>query len=87
MRETSVDKNTSNKQYLKLISFEHSRMHEVDWQFEDLEYLETINTLKFKLLSNITCIGLKKLFPPELMDIKFGRSTFFHFESFYSYFA
>ena len=41
-------------QYSKLISIEHSGMNKVDWHFEDLEYLNTINTQHSEMLSNVT---------------------------------
>ena len=43
------------KQYSKLISIEHSGMnHQVVLQFEDLEYLNTINIQYSEILSNVT---------------------------------
>ena len=76
MEETSMNEIKSIKQYSKLISIELSGMndhtdHQVDWHFEDLEYLNTIN------------IQYSEISPLELMDVKFGRSTFIHFESFH----
>ena len=78
----------SIKQYSKLISIEHSRMdhhtkHQVARHFEDLEYLNTINVQYSEILSNVTERGYLKLLPLELMDVRFGRSTFNHFESFH----
>ena len=62
--------------------------HQVARHFEDLEYLNTINVQYLEILSNVTKRGLQKLHPPELsMDVRFGRSTFIHFESFHYYFA
>ena len=76
--------NQSNKQYSKLISIELSGMDEEDWHFEDLEYLNTINVQYSKILSNVTERGYSKLDPSELiMDVRFERSTFNHFESFH----
>ena len=46
--------NQSNKQYSKLISIEHTRMNKADWQFGDLEYLNTINIQYSEILSNVT---------------------------------
>ena len=78
----------SINQYSKWISIEHSGMNQVDRHFEDLEYLNTINIQYSEILSNVTERGLQKLYPLELiMDVRFGRSTFIHFESFHSYFA
>ena len=75
-------------QYSKLISIEHTRMNEVDRHFEDLEYLNNINVQYSEILSNVTERGYSKLYPLELiMDVRFGRSTFIHFESFHYYFA
>ena len=52
--------------------------------FEDFEYLNTINIHYSEILSNVTERGFKKLYPSELiMDVRFGRSTFNHFESFH----
>ena len=50
MEETSINEIKSINQYSKLISIEHTRMIElsaldkVAWHFEDLEYLNKINT-------------------------------------------
>ena len=46
--------NQSNNQYSKLISIELPQMNEVDWHFEDLEYLNTINIQYSEILSNVT---------------------------------
>ena len=63
-------------------------MNEVDRHIEDLEYLNTINMQYSEILSNVTERGYSKLHPSELsMDVRFGRSTFYHFESFHYYFA
>ena len=41
-----------------------------------------------EILSNVTTQGYLKLHPLELsMDVRFGRSTLYHFESFHYYFA
>ena len=41
-----------------------------------------------EILSNVSERGFSKFLPPELvMDVRFGRSTFIHFESTYYYFA
>ena len=76
--------NQSNNQYSKSISIEHTGMNDVDWHFEDLEYLNTINIQYSEILFNDTERGYSKLPPhPELiMDVRFGRSTFNHFKSF-----
>ena len=59
-------------------------MNKVDRHFEDLEYLNAINIQYSEILSNVTERGLRKLNPLELiMDVRFGRSTFIHFESFH----
>ena len=89
MGETSMNEIKSIKQYSKLISIELSGMddqidHKTDWHFEDLEYLNTINIQYSEILSNVTERGYSKLHPSELsMDVRFGRSTFIHFESFH----
>ena len=75
--------NQSINQYSKLISIELSGMNEVDWHFEDLEYLNTINIQYSEIHSNVTQRGYWKLCPSELMDVRFGRSTFIHFQSFH----
>ena len=73
--------NQTNKQYSKLISIELPGMNWVDWHFEDLEYLNTINIQYSEILSNVTEWGSQKLYPLELiMDVRFGRSIFNHFE-------
>ena len=77
----------SIKQYSKLISIEHFGMKYAYWHFEDLEYLYTINIQYSEILSNVTTRRLLKLFPSELMDVRFGRSIFIHFELFHYYFA
>ena len=78
----------SIKQYSILISFEHTRMNQVDRHFEDSEYLDQINIQYFKILSNVTELGYLRVYPPELsMDVRFGRSRFNHFIQFHSYFA
>ena len=81
MEETSMNEIKSIKQYSKLISIGHNGMNQVDWHFEDLEYLNTINIQYSAILSNVTVQGQMKLYPnPELMmDVRFGRSTFIHF--------
>ena len=89
MGETSMNEINSINQYSKLISIEHTGMddhtdHQVDRHFEDMEYLNTINVQYSEILSNVTERGFKKLHPSELiMDVRFGRSTFNHFESFH----
>ena len=83
MEETSMNEIKSIKQYSKLISIELPQMNEVVWHFEDLEYLNTINIQYSEILSNVTERGLRKLNPLDLMDVRFGRSTFYHFESFH----
>ena len=87
MEETSMNEIKSIKQYSKLISIEHTRMdkksHHVDWHFEDLEYLNTIKIQYSEILSNVTERGYSKLNPSDMMDVRFGRSTFNHFESFH----
>ena len=93
MEETSMNEIKSIKQYSKLISIELPGMddhtnHKVAWHFEDLEYLNTINIQYSEILSNVTERGKEKLYPSELiMDVRFGRSTFIHFQSFHYYFA
>ena len=79
----SMNEIKSIKQYSKLISIELPWMNQVAWQFEDLEYLNTINIQYSEILSNVTERGFKKLNPSELMDVRFGRSTFNHFQSFH----
>ena len=86
MGETSRNETKSIKQYSKLTSIEQSRMdnqryHQVVRHFEDLEYLNTINIQYSEILSNVTERGQMKLNPSESMDVRFGRSTFNHFES------
>ena len=42
----------------------------------------------YNILSNVTEQVNRKLHPSELiMDVRFGRSTFYHFKSFHYYFA
>ena len=92
MEETSMNEIKSIKQYSKLISIEHTGMddhtdHQVDRHFEDLEYLNIINMQYSEMLFNVTERGYLKLSPTELMDVRFGRSTFNHFKSCHYYFA
>ena len=85
MEETSMNETKSIKQNSKLISIEHSRMNQVARHFEDLEYLNTINIQYSEILSNVTTRGFEKLHPSKLsMDVRFGRSTFHHFNHFIS---
>ena len=56
MEETSMNEIKSIKQYSKLISIEHTGMyddtnHQIDWHFEDLKYLNTINIQKYSPMS------------------------------------
>ena len=62
-------------------------MIQVAWHFEDLGYLNTINNLYSKILSNVTEWEPEKLPHSDMMDVRFGRSTIDHFESFHYYFA
>ena len=77
----------SIKQYSKLISIERFGMDDHNQlrigHFEDLEYLNTINIQYSEILSNVTEQGSRKLHPSELMNVRFGRSTFNHFKSFH----
>ena len=83
MGATSVNNIKSFKPYSKLTSIEHSWMNYIDRQFEDLEYLNNIIIQYWEILSNVTERVYSKLFPPEVMDVRFGRSTFIHFELFH----
>ena len=71
----------SIKQYSKLILIELSEMNKADRHFEDLEYLNNINIQYSEILSNVTERGSQKLHSSELMDVRFGRSRFIHFDS------
>ena len=73
----------SIKQDSKLISIVLSGMNKVARHFEDLEYLNTINIQYSEILSNVNERGCWKLNRTELKDVRFGRSTFHHFESFH----
>ena len=75
MEETSMNQIKSIKLYSKLISIEHIGMNQVVWHFEDLEYLNTINIQYSEILSNVTQRGSLKLYPLEVIDVRFGRST------------
>ena len=48
------DKRQAFQHYSKLISIEHTRMKQVAWHFEDLEYLNTISNQYLNILSNVT---------------------------------
>ena len=68
-----------------MISIELSGMNQVARHFEDLEYLNKINVQYLEILSNVTERGKEKLSPSELsMDVRLGRSTFYHFNRFIS---
>ena len=87
MEETSMKEMKSSKQYSKLISIQHSGMNEVDKHVEDLGYLNAINIQYSEILSNVTEEEFWKLPPSHsefIMDVKFGRSTFYHFNHFIS---
>ena len=58
-------------------------MNYLTQHYEDLEYLIITNDNYLEILSNVTERGNLKLLPLELMDVRFGRSTFHHFESFH----
>ena len=74
----------SIKQYSKLISIELPGMIPVARHYQDTEYLNTIIIQYSEILSNVTERGYLKLYPSELsMDVRFGRSTFNHFQSFH----
>ena len=81
MEETSMNEIKSIKQYSKWIL--HTGMNQAARHFEGLEYLNTIIIQYSEILSNVTERGERKLDPPELMDVRFGRSTFHHFKSFH----
>ena len=69
------------------MDIEHTGMNQVAQHFGDMECLNTINIQYSEILSNVTERGLRKLLPSEVMDVRLGRSTFHHFESFHYYFA
>ena len=73
----------SIRKYSKLTSIEHNKMTQVSWHFEDLEYLNMINIQYSEILSNVTTRGYWKVSFSESMDVRFGRSTLHHFESFH----
>ena len=81
--ETSMNEIKWFKQYSKLILIELAGMKQVEWHFDALEYLIKINIQYSEVLSNVTERGYKKLRPREPMDVSFGRSIFYHFESFH----
>ena len=88
MEATSMNEIKSIKQYSKLISIERTWMDDDNQKgighFGDLEYLNTINIQYSEILSNVTERGWQKLDPFELiMDVRFGRSIFYHFQSFH----
>ena len=83
IEEASMNEIKLINQYSKLISIELPRMNQVARHFEDLEYLNTINIQYSEILSNVTERGSLKLHPTELMNVRIGRSTFHHFESFH----
>ena len=75
MEETSMNQIKSIILYSKLISIELPGMNQVARHFEDLEYLYTINIQYSKILFNVTVKGYSKLYPTEVIDVRFGRST------------
>ena len=87
MEETSMNEIKSIKQYSKLISIELPGMddptnNKIAWHVEDLEYLNTINIQYSEILSNVTERGFSKPHHSELIDTRFGRSAFDHFNHF-----
>ena len=52
--ETSMNEIKWFKQYSKLIMFELAGMKQVEWYFDALEYLNTINIQYSEILSNVT---------------------------------
>ena len=50
-------------------------MHKANLFFEDLEYLNTINIQYAEILANVITRGYSKLYPSEVIDVRFGRST------------
>ena len=50
-------------------------MNQVDRHFEDSEYLNTINIHYSEILSNVTTVIQRKLYPSEVIDVRIGRST------------
>ena len=55
------------------------------WRFGISKYYKSSY---YKILSNVKKRVNWKLYPSELiMDVRFGRSIFYHFESFHYYFA
>ena len=50
-------------------------MNQVARHFEDLEYLNTINIQYSEILASVTQRGLRKLYPTEVINVRFGRST------------
>ena len=50
-------------------------MNKVDRHFEDLEYLNTINIQYSEILANVTTVIQRKLYPSDVIDFRFGRST------------
>ena len=58
-------------------------MNYLTQHYEDLEYLKIVNIQYSEILSNVTERGYLKLLPLELMDVRFGRSTFHHFKLFH----
>ena len=70
----------TNNHCLKSILTHNVSTHMVDWRFEDLEYL-IVSIHVLTLLSVIKEYTFSKLHPSELMDVRFGRSTFYHSNS------
>ena len=70
----------TNNHCLKSILTQYISTHMVDWHFEDLEYL-IVSTHVLTLLSVINEYTFSKLYPSELMDVRFGRSTYYHSNS------
>ena len=69
-----------NNNCLKSILTQYISTHMVDWHFEDLEYL-IVSTHVLTLLSVINEYTFSKLYPSELMDVRLGRSTYYHSNS------
>ena len=56
-----------------MIWIEHIGMNQEDQLFEDSEYLFIIQSLNIKL-ERVTERGYWKLYPYEVIDVRFGRS-------------
>ena len=80
-----------NKQTILEINFDWTSSNERRYQSPGRLTFWRFGISKYdqysEILSNVTERGYSKQYLSELIDVRFGRSTFNHFKSFHYYFA